>query len=654
MAAITPVPTTRVSDSLVRQRLLTQLQSDELALFRLQNAISTGRRISTPSEDAPAAQRAISLQSLLERKTQVQSNLTTNQSFLSASDAALSAVSGVLAEIRGAALSVSDSVSTPAAKQAVALQVDRAIQQLIDTGNQRFRDRYLFAGSQNAVRPFEQVGNVVRYNGNEDRFQSYSDIDLLFSTNVQGNEVFGALSNEVRGSADLGPVLSLNTRLADLHSGQGIRPGSIAISDGLNTSVIDISGAETVGDLKALLEAYPPEGDPPTGRTVTVTVTATGLDVQLDGSSGAGLTIKEVGGGTTAAELGLLTEAGVGVGPIVGGDLEPRLTKTTLLSDLQLPFDQTSGLQITNGGSTYTIDFTTALTVEDVLNKLNGSGAGVLAEINENGTGIDLRSRLSGDDFTIGENGGTTAADLGLRTFTASTRLQDLNHGFGVHTRDGDDFQIRLKDGTLLSFDISSAQTIGDVIGQINAAGGGVVTAQLAAFGNGLELVTTDVSVTAQFAVLEVGGSQAAEDLGLIPKGQDTSAPPVVAGGTETISGRDVNPREAKGVFNSLIRLRDALRNDDLLQIGRAMELLDASVLDMNFSRAELGARQQGLDVLKVRLDSEQINLEESLSLEIEVDFVEAVSEMTARQAAFQASLQLAGKTFQLTLLDYL
>jgi flagellar hook-associated protein 3 FlgL len=652
--AISPIPTTRVSDSLVRQRLLTQLHADELALFRLQNAISTGRRIVAPSEDAPAAQRAISLQSLLERKTQAQTNLQTSQSFLAASDVALSAVSGLVADIRGAAISVADSVSTPEAKKAVAQQVDRAIQQLIDTGNQQFRERFLFAGTQSSERPFEPADEYVRYNGNEGRYQSYSDIDLLFSTNVHGNELFGSLSSEVQGAVDFNPNLTANTRLADLRGGLRISAGSIAISDGANTSTIEIRSPETNGDHNSAWEAHPPEGPPPTGRTVTVTITASGLDIQLNGSSGSGLTSKEVGGGTTAAELGILTEAGVGVGPIVGSDLDPLLTKTTRLADLPVPIDLASGVQVVNGGSTYVIDFTGAVTIEDVLNEFNGSPAGLLAEINAEGTGIDVRSRLSGSDFAIGEIGGTTASDLGLRSFNGSTRLDDLNHGLGVHTRDGDDFQIRLKNGTLLSFDVTPADTIGDVINQINAAGGGLVTAQLAAVGNGIELTTTDTSTNATFAVLKIHDSQAAEDLGLVPVGERESAPAVIAGGTETITGRDVRPFEAKGIFNALVRLRDALHNNDILQVGRAVELLDDSVLDLNFARAELGARQQGLDVLQTRLDSEHINLEDSLSKEIDTDFVEVVSELTARQAAFQASLQLAGKTFQLTLLDYL
>jgi flagellar hook-associated protein 3 FlgL len=314
------------------------------------------------------------------------------------------------------------------------------LQQILDAANQNFRGRYLFAGSQTTTRPFEIVDGYVRYNGNEGNIPSFADIDLLVSSNISGEEVFGSLSGEVRGSVDLSPNLTANTLLSSLRGGQGIRPGSIAISDGLNTSIIDISSAVTVGDLEALLEANPPEGVPPTGRTVSVTITSTGLNVQLNGFSSSGLTIKEVGEGTTAAELGILAEAGLGVGPVVGADLDPLLTKTTLLSDLPVAVDLASGLQIVNGGRTYTIDFSAAQTVEDLLNTLNGSGASVLAEINSAGTGINLRSRLSGGDFAVGENGGTTATDLGLRSFTAQTDLDELNHGFGVHAREGTDF----------------------------------------------------------------------------------------------------------------------------------------------------------------------------------------------------------------------
>ena len=82
--------------------------------------------------------------------------------------------------------------------------------------------------------------------------------------------------------------------------------------------------------------------------------------------------------------------------------------------------DADGGLIITNGGKTVTLDTSTATTVEELLNLINGAGLGLAAEINATRTGINVRSRLSGADLTIGENGGTLATQLGIRTYTAS------------------------------------------------------------------------------------------------------------------------------------------------------------------------------------------------------------------------------------------
>ena len=85
-----------------------------------------------------------------------------------------------------------------------------------------------------------------------------------------------------------------------------------------------------------------------------------------------------------------------------------------------------------------------------------------------------------------------------------------------------------------------------------------------------------------------------------------------------------------------------------------AVEMLDARILDMNLSRAEIGTRGKGLDVLGLRLDSEEIELREALSLEYDADIVEVISNLNARQLALQAAFMSAGEIFELTLLNYL
>jgi len=329
MASITPVPTTRSSDVLLMNRFMAQLQHDQLELLRVENQLSTGRRISRPSEDAPAALRAIELQKLLEQKSQAEVNLNTSSSFLTATDVALSNAANIVNDIRGAVLSVADTVASDAQREAVSLEILQAVQQLADIGNQQFRGRYLFAGSNTHETPFRVTDQFVRYTGNENELISFADIDLPFVTNLTGQEVFGGISAQVAGTAPFQPILTAQTRLDDLRGGVGISVGSMVVSDGTSSSTIDISSAETVGDVVRLIES-----SPPAGRTITVRVSHDGLDVYIDEAGGGNLSIREVGGGTTAGELGIRREVGAGTDPVVGENLSPRLTLTTPLDNV--------------------------------------------------------------------------------------------------------------------------------------------------------------------------------------------------------------------------------------------------------------------------------------------------------------------------------
>ena len=93
--------------------------------------------------------------------------------------------------------------------------------------------------------------------------QSYSDIDLLFPTNVSGSDVFGALSAPTSASVDLNPSVTSDTALADLNGGLGVNLGSIKVSDGTSERIIDLSSASTLQDVKQLLEAQPADGTLP-------------------------------------------------------------------------------------------------------------------------------------------------------------------------------------------------------------------------------------------------------------------------------------------------------------------------------------------------------------------------------------------------------
>jgi flagellar hook-associated protein 3 FlgL len=70
--------------------------------------------------------------------------------------------------------------------------------------------------------------------------------------------------------------------------------------------------------------------------------------------------------------------------------------------------------------------------------------------------------------------------------------------------------------------------------------------------------------------------------------------------------------------------------------------------------QASLGARARRIEEVLVRLDDTNLNLKGSLSQVEDVDFAEALIELNAQQAAYQAALNSTARVIQPSLLDFL
>ena len=175
----------------------------------------------------------------------------------------------------------------------------------MNVGNTQFDGRYLFGGSDTSQAPFSfSASGAVVFSGNPQALNSVAGLNDLFQSNVSGATALGAISAPVQGTTSV-PSVDANTPLASLNGGTGVSLGSIAISDGVHTSVVDLSSASTLGDVATLIH-----NNPPSGRTVDVQVTATGLQITLEPLAGNpsqdNLSISEADGGHTAEELGIL------------------------------------------------------------------------------------------------------------------------------------------------------------------------------------------------------------------------------------------------------------------------------------------------------------------------------------------------------------
>ncbi|MEQ1824831.1 MAG: flagellin [Pirellula sp.] len=661
-----PVVAGRTSDALSRNRSLYQVQAGRIAIEQLETQLSTGRRFSTPSQDPTAAIRVIGLQRELEFRDQTLRNLDSSQGYLNVTESNLANAQSILIEARGLGVEAAGNVASDDERQGWLTQINESINRLAAVTNTQYQDRYLFSGGTVREPAVGSSDGLIQFTGNDNSLLTVANNGDYIAHNVTGQRALGLISDSVVSRVDLNPAADASTRLVDLNGGQGISPGAIQFTDGIDRVSVDLANAETVGDVLQRVNGIVKLS----GRDVEITLTNGALTVDYADGNGGSLRILESGVGRTAADLGIVSTTPAPTLPILGTALDPIMRPTTLLSQLNngLGFDPNDGLRIEQNGKIYDISVGTALTLEDLTNSINNSGATVLADLTPDGRSLRVRSTQSGSDFSIGERTGSLAERLGLRTFPGQTRLDELNYGRGVGFGEGSDVSIIRNDGTELKIDLDGRATIQDVIDLINAHGSNQnaatkVTASLNPVGNGIQLSSPVyvpnplgpplTTAPGPIKIRNLGSGTAAWDLGFIPKGS-LEAEGAVVGTDYILTGKDTNPQEVKGVFNSLVRLRDAVESNDSFAVGRALDLVDQDLSRLTLSRGSLGVQQQRIDDLKALQEENKIEMKADESRNLEADMAATITELTGRQAAYEASLRLLANASQLSLFNFL
>ncbi|NOX57396.1 MAG: flagellar hook-associated protein 3 [Planctomycetes bacterium] len=636
----------RVTSTLKTESLLASLRRNTAELFVGQNRLASGRRFSTPSEDPGGAARVLNMSEILGEQSQFIKNIRHASNTLDATDSAMADVSALIIDAQAIASQNIGSLASAEERAASAELIAAIRNQLVAVGNRTFDGRYLFAGRDTDKQPFIETINGVRYVGDTGDIFARTDVDELTPINLPGNVLFGALSSQVQGRVDLNPIVAAETRLEDLNGATqlGVRRGSFQIvEDGAAGVVtIDITSADTAGDVVDLIN----EAATAAGAGFTAALTNNGLTINPVATP---ISIRDISTGATAGDLGITTAAPTSAA-VVGGDLGVSLSRTTPLAALMdgAGLDVSAGLTITNGNASTTIDLSTATSIQDILNAIDNSGMSVKATVNDTGTGINVINMSSGSDVTIGENGGTVASALGIRTMDLDIPLASLNNGRGVRIVDGEtDLLITAKNGTSFEVNLDGLLTVGEVVDAINieAAGAGVgILADLQSVGTGIRL-TDSTGGTGPLSAGRANLSFAIDDLGLTG---------TVADPETVIVSRDVNGARANGVLTALYDLERALLADDSQLITFAAEDVDKHLVGFNEARGIVGARGKSMRDRQVQTESAVFATEQLMSEIRDLDYTEAVTRFQQAQTALQASLLTGSQLLNTSLLDFL
>lgn len=325
------------------------------------------------------------------------------------------------------------------------------------------------------------------------------------------------------------------TLLEELHGGEGIRRGSIEITDRSGSKTeIDLSSAYSVDEVLDAINS---------NESIDVTAYAEGDKLVLrdnTGSSSSNLIVTEVSGGHTAEDLGLL-----------GSVADDQLTGSKIFeitSDFSLAqlndgnglrlLENAPDLKITLTDDTVlSINLDSATSIQNVINQINDhedNGGKLLASFeNERFKLEDLSGGGGSSSFTIEDTTTSSVIEqLGLdvaesggvitsRKLSAgmnSVLLRNLNSGQGIETLGT--LEITDRAGNSASLDLSGAESLDEIITAINNAetGGGTKLQLRAAVdekGTGIVIEDLSGASASNLIIADSGGSTIAADLNI-------------------------------------------------------------------------------------------------------------------------------------------
>jgi flagellar hook-associated protein 2 len=295
-----------------------------------------------------------------------------------------------------------------------------------------------------------------------------------------------------------------------------------------------------------------------------------------------------------------------------------ELSRQELLSELRGGAGVRRGqFKITDrSGATAVIDTTAAVTLDDVVKKINTS------------LDISVRASLDGDKIVLTDTTGKTASnlivqdigdehaaeDLGLvqnvaaNTLTGTdinylgrlTSLSQLNDGRGVRmATTGADFRITLGDGATVDVTLAGKKTLGDVIDAINTAGGSSLRAEIVAGANGIR-ITDLTGGGGAFSVAALNSSKAAADLGIETTGAGgiIDGSTVLAGlGTVLLSSLNGGLGLTLGTISIQSRAAGAATDVDLASAKTVADVINAINNAGAGVKASLNASGNGLQI---------------------------------------------------------
>ncbi len=156
----------RVTNALITRSLSRRLLENQRLLAEAQERVATGKRVQKMSDDPTAGSAIMQASGQLRAIEQYRRNVNAIGSRVDAEESALDQITQLMTRAKELGIGQIGSTANAGSRDAAAKEVQQLFAQVLQLGNQRFGDEYLFGGSTAQDRvPFDatQTGTAPRF-----------------------------------------------------------------------------------------------------------------------------------------------------------------------------------------------------------------------------------------------------------------------------------------------------------------------------------------------------------------------------------------------------------------------------------------------------------------------------------------------------------
>ena len=181
----------RISTSSLFETNVSRISETQSSLAKVQQQISSGKRLLSPADDPLGAARALDLGQGQSLNTQYTQNRGSAKDALNMHEGTLQSVTGLLQDVRTQALAAGSGSLDDSARKFIATDLRSRLQELTSLANSRDGvGNYMFAGFQDSAPPFAAASGTVTYSGDSGQKLLQVGASRQMASNESGDAVF--------------------------------------------------------------------------------------------------------------------------------------------------------------------------------------------------------------------------------------------------------------------------------------------------------------------------------------------------------------------------------------------------------------------------------------------------------------------------------